>query len=132
MPALVNNNVGSFPGTSELEGTTECPFFLKNSRKLARISELVIDFNLASRFIEVPREILRPYGRRGMATQVVANISRGFVCVPAFLACPMCPSIDKLYACPVLDLPLCGSCACGSRTSTPGGLRTWRARSTPS
>ena len=51
MPALVNNNVGSFPGTRELEGTTECPFFLKNSRKLARISELVIDFNLASRFI---------------------------------------------------------------------------------
>jgi hypothetical protein len=47
----VNNRVGSLPGTSELEATTVCPFFLKNSRKLARISELVIDFNLASRFM---------------------------------------------------------------------------------
>jgi type II secretory pathway component PulC len=53
MPALVNNNVGSLPGTSELEGTTACPFFLKNSKKLARISELVIALNLASRFISL-------------------------------------------------------------------------------
>ena len=33
------------------DGTTACPFFLKNSKKLARISEVVIAFNLASRFI---------------------------------------------------------------------------------
>jgi hypothetical protein len=53
MPALVNNSVGSFPGTSELDGNTACPFLRKNSRKLPRISELVIDFNLASRFMSL-------------------------------------------------------------------------------
>ena len=51
MPALVNSSVGSLPGTSELEGTTAWPFLRKNSRKLARISELVIILSLASRFI---------------------------------------------------------------------------------
>ena len=53
MPALVNSSVGSLPGTSELEGTTAWPFLRKNSRKLARISELVIILNLASRFISL-------------------------------------------------------------------------------
>jgi len=47
----VKSNVESVPGTSELDGCTECPFFRKNSRKLARISALVMDFNLASRFM---------------------------------------------------------------------------------
>src|ERR1700720_991041 len=38
MPALVNSKVGSFPGTSELEGTTACPCSRKNSRKARRTS----------------------------------------------------------------------------------------------
>jgi hypothetical protein len=40
----VNNNVGSLPGTRELEGCTECPRSRKNSRKAVRSSELVIFF----------------------------------------------------------------------------------------
>jgi hypothetical protein len=32
MPALVNSRVGSFPGTSELYGTTVWPFCRKYSR----------------------------------------------------------------------------------------------------
>jgi hypothetical protein len=39
------------PGTSELDGTTVWPFLRKNSKKLARISELVIILNFGSRFI---------------------------------------------------------------------------------
>ena len=38
MPALVNMSVGSFRGTSELDGTIMCPFRAKNWRKLDRIS----------------------------------------------------------------------------------------------
>src|SRR5690606_1819947 len=38
MPGLVKSRVGSFAGTSGLEGTTVCPFERKYSRKLERIS----------------------------------------------------------------------------------------------
>jgi hypothetical protein len=38
MPALVNMSVGSLRGTSELDGTTLCPFFAKKFRKFDRIS----------------------------------------------------------------------------------------------
>src|SRR5580693_10813157 len=41
MPALVNSNVGSFCGTSEEEWTSRCPFSMKKSRNLRRISEPV-------------------------------------------------------------------------------------------
>src|SRR4249919_1557491 len=37
MPALVNSNVGSLPGTSGLDGTTAWPLERKNSRKSDRI-----------------------------------------------------------------------------------------------
>src|SRR5664279_1354665 len=42
MPALVNNNVGSFCGTSELEATTWWPWFWKNSRNVRRTSAACI------------------------------------------------------------------------------------------
>src|SRR5579863_2443046 len=42
MPALVNKSVGSLAGTSGLDATTVWPFDLKKSRKLLRISLLVI------------------------------------------------------------------------------------------
>ena len=77
MPALVNNSVGSLPGTRELDGTTECPFFLKNSKKLARISELVIDFNLASRFIS----FLTFYINVGIKAQGHADLGAGITTV---------------------------------------------------
>jgi hypothetical protein len=38
MPAFVNNSVGSFAGTSELEDTTSWPRLLKNSRNVRRTS----------------------------------------------------------------------------------------------
>src|SRR5262249_31570414 len=38
MPELTNSSVGSFAGTSELDGTIVCPFDRKNSRKLVRMS----------------------------------------------------------------------------------------------
>jgi hypothetical protein len=38
MPALVNMSVGSLRGTSELDGTTLCPFLAKNWRKFDRMS----------------------------------------------------------------------------------------------
>src|SRR5579864_2138744 len=41
MPALVNSNVGSFCGTSDEECTSRCPFSMKKSRNLRRISEPV-------------------------------------------------------------------------------------------
>jgi hypothetical protein len=38
MPEFTNSSVGSFAGTSELEGTIVCPFERKYSRKPERIS----------------------------------------------------------------------------------------------
>jgi hypothetical protein len=38
MPELTNSSVGSFAGTSELDGTMLCPFEWKYSRKPVRIS----------------------------------------------------------------------------------------------
>ena len=54
MPALVNSSVGSLPGTSELDGTTVWPFLRKNSRKLARISALVIESLVRIAFHAIP------------------------------------------------------------------------------
>src|SRR5215469_12014263 len=46
MPALVNMSVGSFRGTSGLDGTCSWPFFRKKSMKVLRISLrlLITDF----------------------------------------------------------------------------------------
>jgi hypothetical protein len=41
MPALVKSNVGSFPGTSEADGTMVCPLLTKKSIYDLRISEPV-------------------------------------------------------------------------------------------
>jgi hypothetical protein len=46
MPALVNNNVGSFLTTIGAEGTMSCPLDLKKSRNCCRISALVIIYQL--------------------------------------------------------------------------------------
>ena len=42
MPALVNNSVGSSPGTTGLEATMVCPLDSKNFRNVERISEAFI------------------------------------------------------------------------------------------
>src|SRR5687768_4616033 len=61
MPELVNNKVGSLPGTSGAEGTMVWPLLRKNSRKSLRIWEvlilegLVIWLALAGGRIHAPR-----------------------------------------------------------------------------
>src|SRR5262249_26896461 len=43
MPEFVNRSVGSFAGTSELEGTIVWPLLLKNARNAERISDVFIE-----------------------------------------------------------------------------------------
>src|SRR5271166_6625297 len=83
MPAFVNSSVGSLAGTSELDGTIACPFLRKNSRKLARISELVIILNLASRFIGSPARKPRRSSRGKCRSQGLARGSERIVFHPS-------------------------------------------------
>ena len=57
MPALVNINVGSLRGTSELEATISWPFLAKNCRKLDRISLTPLIFGKSPGLEE---EVLKP------------------------------------------------------------------------
>src|SRR5271166_5180888 len=45
MPAFVNISVGSFRGTSGLDGTCSCPFLRKKSMKVPRISLRLVIMN---------------------------------------------------------------------------------------
>jgi hypothetical protein len=61
MPELTNSSVGSFCGTSGLDGTTAWPFERKYSRKLERISlDFTVKFYFTAEKPGVPRTPRKP------------------------------------------------------------------------